>query len=112
MNNREIGLEGETLAVEHLQSLGYKIIQRNYRSRTAELDIIAQKDDCLFFVEVKAQHQSLYGGAAVHVTRAKRHKIARAAERYLIESGWRGLCGFLVVAIDGKKIEVIEDFLR
>ena len=112
MNSRAIGTDGEALAADYLQSLGYSIVQRNYRSRTAELDIIAKRDGCLFIVEVKMQRQGSFGGAAAHVTRAKRHKIARAAERYLWQSDWKGPCGFLVVAIDGNKIEVIEDFLR
>ena len=112
MNSRAVGADGEARAAAHLQSLGYSLMQRNYHSRTAELDIIAQRDGCLFFVEVKMQLGGGYGGAAAHVTRAKRHKIARAAERYLAQSGWKGPCGFLVVAIDGDKIEVIEDFLR
>ncbi|MCL1906048.1 MAG: YraN family protein [Clostridiales bacterium] len=112
MHSRAIGADGEARAAAYLQSLGYSIVRRNYHSRTAELDIIARRDDCLFFVEVKMQRQNVYGGAAAHVTRAKRYKIARAAERYLFESGWKGPCGFLVVAIDGDRVEVIEDFLR
>ena len=112
MNKRAMGSEGEERAAAHLESLGYRIIKRNFRSRAAEIDIVAEREGCLFFVEVKMQRNASYGGAAAHVTRAKRYKIARQAERYLVQSGWRGPCGFLVVAIEGKKIEVIEDFLR
>ncbi|MCL1817233.1 MAG: YraN family protein [Clostridiales bacterium] len=112
MNSRAIGASGEEQAVAHLKSLGYLIHNRNYRSRFAEIDIIAEREGCLFFVEVKKQRDSSYGGAAAHVTRPKKRKIAREAERYLTQSGWKGLCGFLVVAIDDGKVEVIEDFIR
>jgi putative endonuclease len=112
MNSRAVGADAEARAAAHLESLGYRLVKRNFRSRAAEIDIIAEREGCLFFVEVKMQRDASYGGAAAHVTRAKKRKIARQAERYLVQSGWRGPCGFLVVAIEGKKIEVIEDFLR
>lgn len=112
MHTRAIGTDGEERAAEHLASLGYKLLQRNYRSRSAEIDIIAEREGCLYFVEVKQQRGAAYGGAATHVDKAKRRKIAHQANRYLAESGWQGMCGFLVVAIDGESIEVIEDFLR
>ncbi|MCL2496878.1 MAG: YraN family protein [Clostridiales bacterium] len=112
MHSKTIGDNGEARAAAHLESLGYSLKKRNYRSRAAEIDIIAERDGCLFFVEVKMQRGASYGGAASQVRYAKRRKIARQAERYLAESGWKGPCGFLVVAIDGVRIEVIEDFLR
>jgi len=107
-----MGNDGEERAAAHLESLGYRLIKRNYRSRAAEIDIIAERDGCLFFVEVKMQRGASYGGAATQVRYMKRRKIARQAERYLAESGWKGPCGFLVVAIDRGRIEVIEDFIR
>lgn len=110
-SNVSKGRRGEERAAAALAQAGYAIVRRNYRSRAAEIDIIAEKDGCLYFVEVKLRRGAAFGSAAEQVSPAKRRKIAAQAELYLAETGWDGPCGFLTVALDGAQLEIIEDML-
>ncbi|MCX2716109.1 YraN family protein, partial [Mycolicibacterium sp. J2] len=60
----EIGALGERLAVEHLQSLGLRVLQRNWRCRYGELDVIAAEGATVVFVEVKTRTNDAFGGVA------------------------------------------------
>jgi len=80
---QRVGRSGEDLAVEHLQSLGYKIIARNFRTPQAEIDIIARHRGVLVFVEVKARRSLGFGHPKWAVTPAKQRKISMAALTYL-----------------------------
>ncbi len=73
---------GERLAADHLEAHGYHIRERNFRCREGEIDIIAEKDGCLAFVEVKTRRGSSMGEAAESVTPVKAMRILRAAETY------------------------------
>lgn len=78
------GKFGEDLAVKLLQNKGYKIVDRNFRSRFGEIDIIAVKGDDLIFIEVKTRWSLKFGLPEEAVTRNKLKKIIRTAEYYLI----------------------------
>ena len=91
-----------------------RIISRNYKSRAAEIDIIAREKDTICFVEVKSRKDERFGTAAESVTPAKQRKISEAALGFLKENNlFDRRCRFDVVAIslqDGKeKIEYIRD---
>ncbi len=60
-DKRRTGLEGEDLAAVRLKKDGYRIIERNYRSRLGEIDIVAEEDGCLVFVEVKRRAGRSFG---------------------------------------------------
>jgi putative endonuclease len=77
------GRQGEDLAAEYLQRMGYKILERNYRSRHAEIDLIARHRGELVFVEVKLRRSLRYGDPKWALTRAKRRNISMAALTYL-----------------------------
>ena len=78
------GSRGEDEAVEYLKKRGYTITERNFRTKGGEVDIIARVKDTLVFVEVKARSSARYGFPEDAVGPAKRHRIARAARRYLL----------------------------
>ncbi len=80
---QQVGQRGEELAVKHLQRKGYKIIERNFRTRLGEIDIIAKHKGVLVFVEVKARRTQRFGHAKLAVTAAKQRKISMAALTYL-----------------------------
>lgn len=84
-NKREIGNEGEDLAVEFLEKKGYEIIERNYRYGRGEIDIIAKDDDVLVFVEVKLRKNLEFGPPEAAFTAAKQKQVRRVAELYLGE---------------------------
>lgn len=82
-----LGSRGEARAVEHLASLGYQIVERNYRCREGEIDVIARDGGDLVFVEVKTRRTFSCGSPAEAVGFRKQRKLVRAARRYLVERG-------------------------
>ncbi|HHY47535.1 MAG TPA: YraN family protein [Firmicutes bacterium] len=99
----EVGARGEEAVVAHLESCGYKVLCRNYRTRRGEIDIVALDGDTLVFLEVKA---TAAGGATdpfERVNREKRRRIVMAARHYLAAMGGAGAaCRFdaAVVQLD------------
>lgn len=82
-NRREIGIFGETLAYNYLLENGYDILERNFRVKVGEIDIIAQKNDIIIFVEVKARSNNNYGFPYESVDFRKQKKIIRTAQNYI-----------------------------
>src|SRR2546427_11803979 len=81
-----LGKEGERVAAQFLEARGYRILERNYRTRRGEIDLIAEDGRILVFVEVKVRLDDRFGGPAAAITRAKQARIARLAQQYL---AWR-----------------------
>ena len=86
MNNLKIGINGEKVACRFLKQSGYKIIKRNYRKKYGEIDIIAQRDDTLSFVEVKTRERTDIGLACEAVNKSKQEKIIKTAQTYILEN--------------------------
>ncbi len=82
-NRQQFGKMGEELAVAHLRKKGYKVIQRNYRTRIGEIDIIARHKGRIVFVEVKTRRSGSYGNPKLAVTQKKQRKISMVALEYL-----------------------------
>ena len=80
---KEVGSRGEKLAADYLKKRGYKIVQRNFRCREGEIDIIAQQGECLVFVEVRTKKGSSFGTPEESVTLCKREKLISLASAYL-----------------------------
>ena len=87
LTRAEIGALGEQLAVEHLKSLGLRVLTRNWRCRYGELDVIAADDaaQTAVFVEVKTRTTDQFGGVAQAVTPAKVRRLRRLAGLWLAE---------------------------
>jgi putative endonuclease len=79
---RRLGQFGERVAAAHLEAEGYRIVERNFRCREGEVDIIAEDGRCLAFVEVRTRRGSAMGGAADSLTPLKGARITAAAEAY------------------------------
>lgn len=82
--NKEFGNSGEQIAQNLLVKSGHKIIDRNFRSRFGEIDLVAIKNGELIFVEVKTRHGSRFGMPQEAVTLSKINKIKKTAEYYSI----------------------------
>jgi len=102
MDKRQsLGISGETLACDELQRRGYAILERRYRTRFGEIDIIARDGRTIVFVEVKARVTDDFGGAAAAITGWKERRIARMALDYVSRQRLHDHpCRFDVVAID------------
>jgi len=77
------GQHCENLALRYLRTQGLRLIERNFRCRFGELDLIMQSDSCIIVVEVRYRRSSHYGGAAVTVTRNKQLKIIKSTQQLL-----------------------------
>ncbi|HHV38745.1 MAG TPA: YraN family protein [Tepidimicrobium sp.] len=82
-NNIAKGIEGEDRAVKYLISKGYDILDRNYRIKTGEIDIIATKSDILVFIEVKARTSINFGYPYEAVNWKKRNTILKTSLAYM-----------------------------
>lgn len=80
-----LGRNGEDRAARHLESLGYQVVERNYRCREGEIDIVTREGGDLAFVEVKSRRSDVDSAASEAVTRRKRSRIVKAALAYLSE---------------------------
>ncbi len=86
-NNRTIGAEYEERAVAYLRQQGMHILERNFRSRKGEVDIIAKDGEYYVFVEVKYRKSAQKGAPAEAVTYAKQNTICRVADFYRMKHG-------------------------
>ena len=83
LNTREIGNKYEDKSVEILIKNSYKILERNYQNKYGEIDIIAQKDDEIVFIEVKYRKTNKFGYGYETVDRKKLFKIVKLAQLYM-----------------------------
>jgi putative endonuclease len=80
---QDLGQLGEKLACEFLRKNGYQIIDQNFRTRGGEIDIVAEKEKMLVFVEVKTRTNRTFGLPEEAIDERKQHKLAMTAECYL-----------------------------
>ena len=113
---KKFGFEGERLAEKYLKRKGYKIIQKNYRCKLGEIDIIAEQNKVIIFVEVRSKHSEKLGLPQDSINTAKIGQISRAALCYIKEKKLIDqTCRFDVIAItfptnsQEPKIEHIEN---
>lgn len=111
----QLGLYGEQAAVAHLREHGYTIHETNWHCRTGEIDIIAQQDDMLVFVEVKTRRTS--GTALAAITPTKRDRIISAVYAYLDaqeldDAAWRiDAISVIIKSHEAPMIQHVEDAL-
>ena len=84
-NRKRLGAFGEKVAEDHLKSLGYAILERNFRCPIGEIDIVARDKDYLVFVEVRTKRDRKFGSPEESITLAKKTKLVELAETYLQE---------------------------
>lgn len=107
------GKEGEEMAARFLMEKGYEIIERNYRHKRLEIDLIAKKDNWLIFVEVKLRSSDAYGYPEDFVDYKKAKNIVDGAEQYTYDKNWQGNVRYDIISIrllrDKTEIVQIED---
>jgi len=96
------GKKGEDEAVSCLRGHGYKIIERNYRTKLGEIDIIADYEGCICFVEVRAKNNTAFGFPEETILKKKQLSISKAALTYIKKFKLENKsCRFDVVSIKG-----------
>ena len=109
MASGSTGKDAEAHACRHMQMQGLKLLQRNYRTRRGEIDLVMQDKDSLVFVEVRYRNREDYGSAAESIDRRKQRKLTACAQQYLqaYPERARQPCRFDVVTIS-REMERIE----
>ena len=102
------GGHAEDRAEAFLAGKGLAIVERNYRTRLGEIDLIAREGATLLFVEVRLRTGARFGGAAASITARKQRRIVAAARQFLMRFARPPACRFDVVALDGDTPEWIR----
>jgi putative endonuclease len=101
---RGVGHDWEREAERALVAARYRILERNFRTKRGEIDLIAEEGGVLCFVEVKGRLTRTFGSPAESVTLEKQRRILRAAEAYLAKvRGGNRRCRFDVVSVDARE---------
>lgn len=112
-SHNDLGSQGEEIAVAHLQSKGYQILQTNWRIGKLELDIIARNQNWLIVVEVKTRSSDFFELPEEAITLKKIRNIVRATHAYIHQIDWQGETRFDVITVipQGElfQLEHIED---
>ena len=105
------GAAAENLAAAFLAARGLAVVERNFRCKGGEIDLVARDGDALVFVEVRYRRSGTFGGAAASVDALKQRRVLRAAQFYLAGRGdVRCRCDVVLLdALDPARIEWIRD---
>lgn len=101
----QAGARAEDFCAELLRSYGLRVVERNWRCRHGEIDLIAEEGGTLVFAEVRMRSRSSFGGAAESVTEAKWARLIAAARLYLMRRP-EVPCRFDVLLVDGEPAKV------
>jgi putative endonuclease len=97
---KDIGFSGEEAAAAYLEKMGYKILDRNFRVKSGEIDIIGKEGDYIIFIEVKSRYSTSHGTPSESVTRHKQLKLYKTAELYImIKKLWHCKFRFDVIEV-------------
>jgi len=83
MNTKELGKQGEQIAIDYLRKSGYKILEKNFRNRFGEIDIVAKEKGTFCFIEVKTRSNLNFGVPKESVTISKQRRLNKIALSYL-----------------------------
>ncbi|MFA6002825.1 MAG: YraN family protein [Elusimicrobiota bacterium] len=109
MNSRDQGAQAEQAAEEYLKGRGMRILDRNFRARCGEIDLVAQDGDTIVFVEVRSRSDVSFGRPEETVGPVKRRRIVRTAALYAQIRGLDAPMRFDVVALSPKGLEHIPE---
>lgn len=111
MSTHSLGSNAEYTAAEFLRREGYDILERNYRCRQGEIDLIAREGVYLVFIEVKYRKDRCSGSPEEAVDWRKQRRICRTAAHYMIKHQLYDICPcrFDVVAVEGQHIRLYRD---
>lgn len=104
-----VGRDAEARAQQFLQQQGLKFIEKNFRCRGGEIDLVMRDQEMLVFVEVRFRKNQRFGGAAASVGPVKQQRLWRSASIYLMRFARPPACRFDLVAIEGEDLQWIKN---
>lgn len=108
-NLGEFGRCGENLAEKFLRETGHRIIEKNFKTKFGEIDIISKDKNTIVFVEVKTRRDSSFGAPQLSVNTRKQKHLALAALTFIKKNSLNSDYRFDIVAICGDKVEHIKN---
>lgn len=109
MTNYTVGHEAEKQAANYLKQQGFLIDELNWKTRYCEIDIIAKKNNVVWFIEVKSRRTSGQGFGYEYVTAKKRQQMHFAAEMWVQNHNWSNDYRLAVISIDAHQITFIDE---
>jgi len=104
----EQGLRAEAAVAELLGQHGYEVIDRNWKTRVCEIDLVAQKDEVVYFIEVKYRRQAAQGDGFDYIGPQKLHRMDFAAGVWCQNLNWAGDYRLMAAAVSGEDCERIK----
>lgn len=98
-NSKTTGDLGEKLAIQHLLKKGYQIIEKNWRFKKYEIDVIAKNEETMVFLEVKTRKNDIFGEPQIFVSKQKQGFLIKAAQQYLEQNNISLESRFDIIAI-------------
>ncbi|MBI2009126.1 YraN family protein [Candidatus Saccharibacteria bacterium] len=108
MATTTIGGKAEAVVARILERKGYKILAQNWKTKVCEIDVIANKDSVVYFVEVKYRQGAEQGSGLEHITPQKLNRIKFAVRVWCHANNWDGDCRILGAEVSGMSYEAIE----
>ena len=108
MKTTAIGQSAEVAVARHLVGSGYSILAQNWKTKICEIDVVARKDDVIYFVEVKYRAGKQQGSGLEHITPQKLNQIKFAVRVWCQNNSWDGDCRILGAEVSGLNFEHIE----
>jgi Holliday junction resolvase-like predicted endonuclease len=108
MKTTFIGKEAESRVADHLKKSGFAILGQNWRTKVCEIDLIAKKENIVYFMEVKFRSSEKQGGGLEYITPAKLRRVRFAAEIWNQQNSWDGDYRLLAAAVSDNDIQIIE----
>ena len=106
MTTRDVGNTGESQVCSYLQEQGYVIVDRNWRTKLCEIDIIVSKNAQLYFVEVKTRKNDHFGDGLDYITSKKLRQMNFAAQMWLTAHSWRGTVSIAAASVNNQTSEI------
>lgn len=111
MKTTEQGLKAEQAVADLMTQQGFELIDKNYKTKVCEIDLILQNDKIIYFVEVKYRRQTAQGDGFEYIADQKLRKMTFAAEVWKKQYNWNGDYRLVAAAVSGddcQQIQIIE----
>lgn len=109
MTNHQSGHDAEKQAAQYLETRGFSVRELNWKTRYCEIDIVAERANTIWFVEVKSRKTTHQGFGYEYITTKKLKQMTFAAEMWVVQHNWPGPYQLGVLSIDGSELTFIED---
>jgi len=106
MTNYQTGHDAEKVAAQYLENIGYKILELNWKTKYCEIDIVAEKENKVYLVEVKYRKTAEFGSGLEYITPKKLNQMKFAAELWVSQHDWKNDYSLAAIEIDGITEEI------